>query len=100
MNTLSHPPAEAEHIIDAERLEAEFNAVLDTRHELHMTTGHLWYLAIAAQATHNHPTCPVPCREVLQDFLNWARASAGFGPEMLKLLRGPMVQTTGQGEGA
>jgi hypothetical protein len=102
MNTHALPPAEAEHIIDAERLAEEFNALCGTRQELHMSTGHLWYLAISAQATSNHPTCPAPCREVLRDFLKWAQASAGFGPEMLKLLRdrGPVVQTAGPKEGA
>ena len=87
MNTLSHPPAEAEDIIDAALLEAELNSMAMVRHELHMTTGHLWYLAIAAQATLNHPTCPQPCTDVLNDFLSWARKNAGFGPEMLKLLK-------------
>ena len=89
MNTLSHPPAEAEaeDIIDAALLDAEFNAVATVRHELHLTTAHLWYLALAAHTVAQAPDAPTGCREVLQDFTGWARKNAGFGPEMLKLLK-------------
>lgn len=80
-------PPERDDIIDAEKLELEFNAVAEVRHDLHLTTAHLWYLALAAHTVAQAPDAPTCCREVLKDFTGWARKNAGFGPEMLKLLK-------------